>query len=225
MKQKYGVENSFQLQISKDAANTEEAKQKRNNSLSCHNMEKFGVPWYVMSDQFKQKTDTTFGTSKEEKELVDFVKSITSCKLEIGSFKIIYPKQLDIYIPEKKLAFEFNGSYFHSYEKTHDKLYHLNKTKACEELGIKLVHIWEDEWTYEKDKIKELLKNIIFETVSFPDKNILKLDRSKFNKVWKIPGYVLLKESKPKLILRGKQKKTKNLVPDCGKLIYQKEKM
>ena len=223
MLEKYGVENSFQLQTSKNAANSEEAKQKRNNSLSSYNMEKFGVPWYVMSSQFKQKTDTEGGTSKEEKELVDFIRSITDCDLEIGSFKIIYPKQLDIYIPQKKLAFEFNGTYFHSYEKTNDLYYHLNKTKQCEELGIHLVHIWEDEWIYDKEKTKDLIRNIIQDVVSFPDKKILKIDRSKFNKAWKIPGYKLIKESKPKLVLRGKQNKYKYLVPDCGKLIYEKE--
>ena len=51
-----------------------------------------------------------------------------------------------------KLAFEFNGTYYHSVERDPQNYeYHLNKTKECKSLGIKLVHIWEDEWIYENE--------------------------------------------------------------------------
>ena len=224
MRQKYGCENSFQLQKTKDAANSSNAKEKRNQSLSAYNMQKFGVPWFVMSDQFKQKTETTNGTSNEEKELVEFIKTYFNENIVVGSFKIIPPKQLDIYIPSLKLAFEFNGTYFHSYENTKDINYHLNKTKLCEEKNIKLVHIWEDEWIYEKEKTKKLIEDIISGNIVFPNDDIFELDRSKFNKSWKFPNYEIIDESTPQLVLRNKKNKNKYLVPDCGKLKFKKTK-
>jgi len=122
-----------------------------------------------------------------------------------------------------KLAFEFNGTYFHSYENTKDINYHLNKTKLCEEKNIKLVHIWEDEWIYEKEKTKKLIEDIISGNIVFPNDDIFELDRSKFNKSWKFPNYEIIDESTPQLVLRNKKNKNKYLVPDCGKLKFKKK--
>jgi G:T-mismatch repair DNA endonuclease (very short patch repair protein) len=69
---------------------------------------------------------------------------------------IIKPLELDIYIPDLKLAIEYNGSYWHSYHpikgtvlKQNDLNYstyrHQAKTIACLEQGIRLLHIYEDE--------------------------------------------------------------------------------
>lgn len=59
--------------------------------------------------------------------------------------------ELDIYCPSKKIAIEFNGLYYHSFdENTYDIEYeqyrHLMKTIFCEQLGIHLYQITEDEW-------------------------------------------------------------------------------
>jgi len=66
--------------------------------------------------------------------------------------------ELDIYIPDLKLAFEFNGVYWHN-EVNKDNNYHLNKTEECEKLGIQLIHIWEDDWLYKQDIVKSLILN------------------------------------------------------------------
>ena len=63
---------------------------------------------------------------------------------------------MDIYIPEKKLALEYDGLYWHcSLNKEND--YHFNKTKACDNKGIRLIHIREDLW---RDKTP-IMKSII----------------------------------------------------------------
>ena len=67
---------------------------------------------------------------------------------------VLNGKELDIYIPDKKLAIEFNGVYWHSEQKGKDKDYHLNKTIKCEEKGIQLLHIFDTEWL-EKQPIVE----------------------------------------------------------------------
>lgn len=72
---------------------------------------------------------------------------------------IIPNNKLDVYIPDHKLAIEFNGLYSnaHSIDKT--KYYHLNKTKLCEEKGILLLHIFENEWI--DDNKRDIWKSII----------------------------------------------------------------
>lgn len=87
----HGVENPWQLQKVKDKLNSEETLARRLQKLKDHNMKVHGVPWYVMSDEFKTKTKSLGGASKEEKELVVWLKSITSEKIIVGSHKIICP--------------------------------------------------------------------------------------------------------------------------------------
>ena len=98
--------------------------------------------------------------SNEELELIAFVKEICNGEVITSDRTIINPFELDIYIPEKKLAIEFNGTYWHSSEKI-DKLYHQNKTLACAKKGIQLIHIFEYEWkdNEKKEKIKQYLVN------------------------------------------------------------------
>jgi len=72
-------------------------------------------------------------------------------------------KELDIYIPELKLAFEINGLYWHN-ELYKDKKYHLNKTELCEKNGIQLIHIYEDDWIYKQDIIKSMILNKLSKT-------------------------------------------------------------
>lgn len=62
-------------------------------------------------------------------------------------------REIDIYVPSLKLGIEFDGLYWHS-ELFRDKTYHLKKTRDCEKIGIRLVHIFEDEWR-DKRKIVE----------------------------------------------------------------------
>lgn len=79
-------------------------------------------------------------------------------KVELGNRKIISPYELDIYIPDRKLAIEFNGTYWHS-SLHKDKYYHQQKTITCAKKGIKLIHVFEYEW---KDVIKQqIIKGII----------------------------------------------------------------
>ena len=71
---------------------------------------------------------------------------------------ILNGKELDIYIPDYNVAIEYNGTYWHS-SLYKDKNYHYNKSKLCEEKGIRLIHIWEYEW--ENERQRPILENII----------------------------------------------------------------
>jgi len=70
-------------------------------------------------------------------------------------------KELDIYIPSKNIAIEFDGLYWHSTAEHPETDYHLSKTKECEAKGIQLVHVFEDEWLNKQDIVKSRIKNIL----------------------------------------------------------------
>ena len=70
---------------------------------------------------------------------------------------ILNGKELDIYIPDKKIAIEFNGIYWHSEANGKDKNYHLDKTIKCEAQDIQLLHIFESEWIEKKEIILSLI--------------------------------------------------------------------
>ena len=104
---------------------------------------------------------------------------IKHCKSIIDGYEI------DIYIPEKKLAIEFNGSYWHS-DIYKDKYYHQQKTIECAKQGIQLIHIFEYEWlNTNKHKILcSLIDNILNKSVNiiYARKTIVKdIDKDKSN--------------------------------------------
>ena len=110
-------------------------------------------------EEYFSKTEMS-GISYSEKEIVDFIKSI--CKDEIieNSKKIISPKELDIYIPSKKLAIEFDGLYWHDENHIEPK-YHLQKTMACNKKGIDLIHVFEDDWVNKQKIVKSMIASRI----------------------------------------------------------------
>lgn len=95
-----------------------------------------------------------------EKELLSFVKSVYNDIVEENTRRVIGPLELDIFIPEKNLAIEFDGDYWHS-ELFKDKQYHKQKSIACEEKGVHLIHISEYEWVNNKDKLKSIIKSFL----------------------------------------------------------------
>ena len=110
------------------------------------------------------------GTSSSEQELIDFCHQFFN-DLKTHDRTLIKPYELDIVIPEIKLALEFNGIWYHSTEAGTHPGYHLMKTERCEQLGYRLIHIWEDEWNNNKNEIKEKLK-LIFENKEENDNEI-----------------------------------------------------
>ena len=98
--------------------------------------------------------DTT-STSYYEEELLDFIGKDICVKIDR---QVIAPYEIDIYVPSKKLGIEFNGTYWHS-SACKDKNYHLTKSKLAEKAGIRLIHIYEYEWTdpVQKEKLKLML--------------------------------------------------------------------
>jgi len=99
--------------------------------------------------------------SKAETEIVEYIKTIYDGEIIKNDRVILGGKELDIYLPDKKIAIEYNGLYWHGESNGKDKNYHLNKTKECENNGIRLIHIFSDEWNTKGDIVKGRLLHII----------------------------------------------------------------
>lgn len=103
------------------------------------------------------------GTSYEEKEVQDFICSLVKdpSEIQLNSRTIITPQELDVYIPSKSIAFEFDGLYWHSEKENPNPNYHLEKTEKCAARGIQLVHIFEDEWLWKNAIAKSCIKEFL----------------------------------------------------------------
>lgn len=97
--------------------------------------------------------------SRSEKEVRDFITASLADDVEVkGSDRtLIKPYELDIYIPSKNTAIEFNGIYWHTESKVRGKEYHYDKWKMCRDKGVQLITIWEDDWRDSPDLIKRML--------------------------------------------------------------------
>ena len=97
--------------------------------------------------------------SKAEEEIYNFIKTLLpNEEIYLNDRHILNGTELDIYIPNKHFAIEFDGLYWHSNK---DKNYHLTKTESCESKGIQLIHIFEDEYQYKKDIVLSKIKHIL----------------------------------------------------------------
>lgn len=133
-------------------------------------------------DFLKIKEETKpLNFSNKEKELVNYIKSIYDGEVVENDRGVLNGKELDIYLPEKNLAIEFNGLYWHSdtiglkkgeipskSARLYAKHRHLEKTNACKEKGVRLIHIFEDDW----DLRSEVVKSILYLQLSPPKEKI-----------------------------------------------------
>ena len=117
------------------------------------------LPAYHLSGNGCQKCGYT--TSFGEDEIYNFIKELLPDENVVKKDKsVLNGYELDVYVPSKKIAIEFDGLYWHS-EMRKSKNYHLWKTEECEKQGIHLIHIFEDEWIYKKDICKSRITNIL----------------------------------------------------------------
>lgn len=96
----------------------------------------------------------TSGPSAPELELLEYVKSLGV--LARSDRTVLSGRELDVLVPEHGIAFEFNGLYWHSDEfKT--PTYHRNKSRDALAQGVRLIHIWEDEWKYKRGIVERMI--------------------------------------------------------------------
>jgi hypothetical protein len=117
--------------------------------------------------------------SWDEIKLFEFIKSI--CPTAIRTYKI--GKHLDIFVPELKLGFEYNGVYWHSDVKRAPD-HHKKKVEHFYNHDIRYVQIWEDDWKNRQDVVKKFIINLIGKTkrIGARKTTIVELSQPEFTK-------------------------------------------
>ncbi len=100
------------------------------------------------------------GQSFGETDLYEYISSIYNGEIVRNIRSVISPYEIDIFLPEIGIAFEFNGIYWHS-NLYLDRNYHQNKYKMCSDKGVSLVSVWEDDWNMKRDVVKSIIRNKI----------------------------------------------------------------
>ena len=153
----------------------------------CWLLDKYGAHDYV---------EYLNGQSYAELEIIDWLKQ-KGLTIEQRNRKILNGKELDIYIPDKHIAIEYNGSYHHSslFKETG---YHKEKTLSCLAKGITLIHIFDYEWENPniRQKIINLLNNYLDidnTTVYARDteiRNVTVEEQKRFLNTYHLQGYI-----------------------------------
>lgn len=93
-----------------------------------------------------------------QNELFEFIRENYNGEIILNDKNKIKPYEIDVYLPELGIGFEFNGVWWHS-EKFKDDYYHYKKNKLSLENGVKLYTIWEDDWNIKQDICKSFILN------------------------------------------------------------------
>jgi very-short-patch-repair endonuclease len=99
-------------------------------------------------------TETVWQNEIEEFLIKNNIQYLKNDRSILGNLEI------DFYLPKFKLGIELDGIYWHSVKHKNPD-YHVIKTNRCESLGIQLIHIFEDEWTYKKKIVLSRIKNLL----------------------------------------------------------------
>jgi hypothetical protein len=101
-----------------------------------------------------------YSESKGENEIFQFICDNYKGKIIKHERTIAGKFEIDIYLPDLKKGFEFDGIWWHS-EVFKEKNYNIRKKEAIQKGGITLYNIWEDLWVYKNEIIKSRIKNVL----------------------------------------------------------------
>lgn len=106
------------------------------------------------------------GGSKAQEDIAKWLVDL-GVSIKRNDRKTLEGLEIDIFNPDVNVGVEYNGLYWHSHANKSSQ-YHSNKTKKSIEKGVKLIHVFEDEW---RDK-QEIIKSIILSKLSLSSHKI-----------------------------------------------------
>lgn len=129
--------------------------------VKCSKGHKYSVTWTNWQQGHRCPVCNPGHASNAEKQVVE-------CFQDFGPLEndrtILKGKELDIYFPQQKVAIEYCGLYWHSTASPGRKItprYHRDKMDSCNNLGIRLLTIFEDEWLNNKLICVSRIKNAL----------------------------------------------------------------
>lgn len=144
---KYGREYPQQSHISDESLAILNDKTKLESLVKDSFLEDVGVSLGVHKSSV-QRACANFNIplrkSRSRAEL-ELEQMITGLGFSVIANERHFGHELDLYIPEKNVAIEFNGMYWHS-ELYKSRSYHQRKSIDCMRNDVLLIHIWEDDW-------------------------------------------------------------------------------
>jgi len=180
---KYGKDNVFK--VSTFIQKTFESRKKRLINLykeynlldinyenhdyicKCEKDHVFEIPKTIFYNRIKTNINLCticnpigFLYSENENELYNFIEKNYNGEILKNTRNVIPPLEIDVFLPELNIAFEYNGLFWHS-EKYKPKNYHLNKTDKCEEKNLHLIQVYEDDWLNKQDIVKSRILNLL----------------------------------------------------------------
>lgn len=144
-----------------------------------------------MSEEHIRKNNENMKFHKEssqEKEIKDFISTLGFNV--VSDRKILRGLEIDIYIPELMVGFEYNGNLFHTEKYGKDRNYHLNKTVKCYENGVMLYHIFDDDFFYHKEILFSKIRHILGKD----DGERLRAGKCKINEITKNESDIFLEK-------------------------------
>lgn len=100
------------------------------------------------------------GQSSGQYELYEFIKKICPDAVIDDRSVLGNGMEVDVFVPSKKIGFEYNGLYWHS-DVFVPNDYHENKANLAETAGIRLITIFEDEWMTKRNLLKIKIERLL----------------------------------------------------------------
>ena len=140
-------------------------------SSTRYYLKKSDADWVI--SQYKSRE--SHGFSQPEKAIVEYIRTFYGGPILENDRKVLGGKgELDIYLPEKGLAIEFNGCYWHSdavwvsacavppdETRLRAKHRHFEKYKQCLQKGIRLLQVFEDDFEDHRDIVLSVIRNAL----------------------------------------------------------------
>lgn len=98
-------------------------------------------------------------SSGPEHEMAEHLRSL-GLNVQQTVRSLVPRTEFDIYLPDYKLAIEFNGLFWHS-EAFKVRDYHRTKLEKARSVDVRLLQIWEDEWHANKDLVLRMIEHKI----------------------------------------------------------------
>lgn len=131
--------------------------------------------------------------SKPETEIVEWL-CAKGAVVEQQNRRLIAPAELDIWLPEQRIAIEFNGAHWHADDQQR-KNTALTKYQTLQAQGVRLISIFDFEWQRRRNAVENILEAAIGQQAAVGGrqvsvKPITAAESRVFMDQWHISGFV-----------------------------------